>query len=63
MDAAARVLGDDRDLADLLVGVTGDFVPASEVLSLRTVGRVARGLLRGRRPAVLSSTPVHAHRR
>ena len=31
----ARRLRDRRDLADLLVGVTGDFVPASEVLNLR----------------------------
>jgi flavin-dependent dehydrogenase len=33
MNHAARVLGRRRDLADLLVGVTGDFVPASAVLS------------------------------
>ena len=31
----ARRLRDRRDLADLLVGVTGDFVPAHEVLNLR----------------------------
>jgi flavin-dependent dehydrogenase len=31
----ARRLRDRRDLADLLVGVTGDFVPAREVLNLR----------------------------
>ena len=31
----ARRLRDRRDLADLLVGVTGDFVPASKVLNLR----------------------------
>lgn len=31
----ARRLHDRRDLADLLVGVTGDFVPAREVLNLR----------------------------
>ncbi|MCC7055382.1 MAG: FAD-dependent monooxygenase [Gemmatimonadaceae bacterium] len=33
MNHAARVLGARRDLADLLVGVTGDFVPARAVLS------------------------------
>ena len=31
----ARRLRDRRDLADLLVGVTGDFIPAREVLNLR----------------------------
>ena len=33
MNHAARVLGARPDLADLLVGVTGDFVPAATVLS------------------------------
>lgn len=32
MDHAARTLGARRDMADLLVGVTGDIVPAREVL-------------------------------
>lgn len=32
MNHAARVLGGRRDLADLLIGVTGDFVPAAAVL-------------------------------
>ncbi len=32
MNHAARVLGGRRDLADLLIGVTGDFVPATAVL-------------------------------
>jgi flavin-dependent dehydrogenase len=32
MNRAARVLSRRRDLADLLVGVAGDFVPAREVL-------------------------------
>lgn len=32
MNHAARVLGSRRDLADLLIGVTGDFVPAAAVL-------------------------------
>jgi flavin-dependent dehydrogenase len=35
MNHAARVLGARRDLADLLVGVTGDFVPATAVLTPR----------------------------
>jgi flavin-dependent dehydrogenase len=32
MNHAARVLGRRRDLADLLIGVTGDFVPPAAVL-------------------------------
>jgi flavin-dependent dehydrogenase len=35
MDHAARSLARRRDLADLLVGVTGDFVPPAEVLHPR----------------------------
>lgn len=35
MAFAARRLGERGDLADLLVGVTGDFVPAPRVLNLR----------------------------
>jgi flavin-dependent dehydrogenase len=35
MNRAARVLSARKDMADLLVGVTGDFVPAREVLNLR----------------------------
>jgi menaquinone-9 beta-reductase len=34
MNRAARVLAARRDMADLLVGVTGDFVPARAVLNL-----------------------------
>ena len=33
INRAARVLSRRRDMADLLVGVVGDFVPAREVLS------------------------------
>lgn len=35
LHSVARRLRDRRDLADLIVGVTGDFVPAREVLNLR----------------------------
>ena len=35
INRAARVLSRRRDMADLLVGVTGDFVPPREVLSAR----------------------------
>ena len=34
MNRAARVLSGRRDMADLLVGVTGDFVPSREVLNV-----------------------------
>jgi flavin-dependent dehydrogenase len=40
MNRAARVLGRDRDLADLLVGVTGDFVPPAAVLRPGTLWRL-----------------------
>lgn len=39
LNYAARVLSKDRDLADLLIGVTGDFVPPSAVLRPRTLLR------------------------
>ncbi len=39
LNHAARVLSRDRDLADLLIGVTGDFVPPSAVLRPRTLLR------------------------
>lgn len=38
MNRAARALATRRDLADLLVGVTGNFVPARAVLNARYVG-------------------------
>jgi len=44
MNHAARALSRRADMADLLVGVAGDFVPAHEVLR---VGYVARLLLHG----------------
>lgn len=40
LNRAARVLSRDRDLADLLIGVTGDFVPPSAVLRPRTLLRL-----------------------
>jgi flavin-dependent dehydrogenase len=40
LNHAARVLSRDRDLADLLVGVTGDFVPPRAVLTPRTLWRL-----------------------
>lgn len=60
MNHAARVLGNDRALADLLVGVTGDFVPPSQLLRPRNLLRLLwpRGNARPV-PAEL----LHAHRR
>jgi flavin-dependent dehydrogenase len=40
LERAARVLAKRPDMADLLVGVTGDFVPAREVLSPSYLGRL-----------------------
>ncbi|GAC1514851.1 MAG: geranylgeranyl reductase family protein [Gemmatimonadaceae bacterium] len=40
MNRAASVLERRRDLADILVGVAGDFVPPSEVLSARFLARL-----------------------
>ena len=37
MNRAARVLAARKDMADLLVGVTGDFVPATAVLNARYI--------------------------
>ena len=72
MNAAARVLGGDRHLSDLLIGVTGDFVPASALLKPHTLWRVAGALLHGATRTVLPERPPsrvsptvlpHAHRR
>ena len=67
LNMAARVLGRDRDLADLLIGVTGDFVPASAVLSPRTFLRFAGGLMRSLVAPPSADPPPpplsrHAHR-
>lgn len=40
MNRAARALARRKEMADLLVGVAGDFVPPSEVLSLRYLSRL-----------------------
>lgn len=44
MNAATRGLASHRELADLLVGVTGDFVPPRAVLNLRYILRLARAM-------------------
>jgi len=48
LDYAAHVLSRDRDLADLLIGVTGDFVPPSAILRPGTLLRLL-GLAPGHR--------------
>lgn len=40
LERAARALSHDQELADLLVGVTGDFVPPSQVLTPRILLRL-----------------------
>lgn len=63
MNHAARVLGRDRDLADLLVGVTGDFVPPSAVLAPRTLVRFLLPFLTSRAATRPAPSPVlHVHR-
>lgn len=70
LDGASRVLGSDRSLADLLIGVTGDFVPPSALVAPTTLWRLARAMLRatGRatrraaRPSFTVSAPTHVHR-
>ncbi len=59
MNVAARVLGRDRELADLLIGVTGDFVPASAMLAPRTLGRVVGAFWHALSPFA-PSDPHHA---
>jgi 2-polyprenyl-6-methoxyphenol hydroxylase-like FAD-dependent oxidoreductase len=46
LDRAAGVLSARRDMADLLVGVTGDFVPPREVLRPRFLARLLVALVR-----------------
>lgn len=56
LDRAAAVLAEHRDMADLLVGVTGDFVPPGEVLRPGYLARLIVGLARPR----TARTPVRA---
>jgi flavin-dependent dehydrogenase len=49
MNLGARILRRDSEYSDLLVGVTGDFVPASELIKPQRLMRLAAG------PSVLRS--------
>ncbi|MCC6245220.1 MAG: NAD(P)/FAD-dependent oxidoreductase [Gemmatimonadaceae bacterium] len=68
MNGAAHVLGQDRVLADLLIGVTGDVVPAGAIVRPRMVLRLAaavfRSMIRPSRGAPTSSphSLPHVHR-
>jgi flavin-dependent dehydrogenase len=46
MNRLAGAMQERKELADLLVGVAGDFVPARQVLSFRYVGRLALAAMR-----------------
>lgn len=68
MNVAARVLGRDRELSDLIIGVTGDFVPPSAMLAPRTIARLSLAVLRHAvRPhdtdtiPSLASAPIPGH--
>lgn len=54
INRAARTLSRRRDLADLLIGVTGDFVPAREVVNAKYILSTF-GVIRG--PVVSSPVP------
>jgi hypothetical protein len=58
INQAARVLSRRRDMADLLIGVTGDFVPAREVLRASYLLRLFNPLSRASRLAA-PRTPSH----
>jgi flavin-dependent dehydrogenase len=59
MNGAARVLGRDRDLSDLLIGVTGDFVPPRVIVTPRTLLRVVTALGRSVAGAWFPRAPAH----
>jgi flavin-dependent dehydrogenase len=56
INRAARVLSRRRDLADLLVGVAGDFVPPGEVLNARYVWQLFGARAAARRGSADPST-------
>ncbi|MGH7717661.1 MAG: NAD(P)/FAD-dependent oxidoreductase [Gemmatimonadaceae bacterium] len=64
MDRLTSALARHKDMADLLVGVAGDFIPAREVLSARFVTRLLLAALgaperdRVRHPAKAPSAPA-----
>jgi flavin-dependent dehydrogenase len=59
MNGAARVLGRDRDLSDLLIGVTGDFVPPGVIVTPRTLLRFAAAVGRTVAGTWFPGSPSH----
>jgi flavin-dependent dehydrogenase len=59
INLAAKALARRADLANLLVGVTGDFVPAREVLKPKYVLQLIAAALLPREKPVASSVPVN----
>jgi hypothetical protein len=60
MNRAARVLAARKDMADLLVGVTGDFVPARAVLNARyliTLFALPHSIVASTKPASRARRP------
>ncbi len=62
LEIAAHVLRHDRQLADLLIGVTGDFVPPSALLAPSTLWRLARASVKSFAPSLSVPAPAHVHR-
>ncbi len=61
INLAARALARRSELADLLVGVTGDFVPAREVLKPQFSLRLLASALLPERPRVTSRLPAASY--
>lgn len=57
INQAARVLSRRRDMADLLIGVTGDFIPAAEVLRAGYLLRLFNPLSTRRARGAPTATP------
>jgi hypothetical protein len=58
INLAAKALARRADLADLLVGVTGDFVPARAVLKPTFVLQLIAAALQSREKPVASALPA-----
>ena len=63
MNQAARVLASRPEMADLLVGVTGDFVPASEVLRPQYIFGLVAAAVSPKRRTIHSPGVSHQYQR